>query len=159
MARVIREHLKPDGLALIHTIGRNQPAKMNAWIERRIFPGADPPSVCELMSLSEAGPFSLLDAENLRLHYAHTLEDWLGRFEANIDKVRDMYDEHFVRAWRFYLASSIAAFRTSGLQLFQILLAKPENNQVPATRQHIYQRPAAAGAGVEVEVGDPGGGV
>lgn len=143
MAKVIREHLKPEGLALIHTIGRNQPAKMNAWIEKRIFPGAYPPSICELMSLVEAGPFSLLDAENLRLHYARTLEDWLSRFEAHLDVIRDLYDEHFVRAWRFYLASSIAAFRTSGLQLFQIVLARPENNRIPTTRQHLYRRPAA----------------
>lgn len=150
MARVIRENLKPNGLALIHTIGRNQPAKMNAWIEKRIFPGAYPPSIGELMSLSEAGPFSLLDAENLRLHYARTLEDWLSRFEANVDKVREMYDEHFVRAWRFYLASSIAAFRTSGLQLFQIVMAQPENNEVPATRHHLYREPAAAQRGDRV---------
>lgn len=145
MAQVIRDYLRPNGLALIHTIGRNQPAKMNAWIEKRIFPGAYPPSVVELMSLSEAGPFSLLDAENLRLHYAHTLEDWLERFEANLEKVRDMYDEHFVRAWRFYLTCSIAAFRTGGLQLFQIVLAQPGNNQVPLTRHHLYERPAAPG--------------
>ncbi|MAL97346.1 MAG: cyclopropane-fatty-acyl-phospholipid synthase [Alteromonadaceae bacterium] len=143
MARVIRDNLRPDGLALIHTIGRNKPAKMNAWIEKRIFPGAYPPSIGELMSLSEAGPFSLLDAENLRLHYALTLEAWLDRFEANVEHVRDMYDEHFVRAWRFYLSSSIAAFRTSGLQLFQIVLAQPENNAVPYTRRHLYQSPAA----------------
>jgi cyclopropane-fatty-acyl-phospholipid synthase len=146
MAKVIRDNLKPDGLALIHTIGRNRPARMNAWIEKRIFPGAYPPSIGELMTLSEAGPFSLLDAENLRLHYARTLEDWLGRFEKHRDKIGDMYDEHFVRAWRFYLASSIAAFRTGGLQLFQIVLAQPGNNQVPRTRQHLYHRPAAAEA-------------
>jgi len=76
--------------------------------------------------------------ENLRLHYAETLEDWLSRFEDNADTVRQMYGENFVRAWRLYLAGSIAGFRASSLQLFQMVLAHPENNEVPRNRKHLY---------------------
>ena len=137
-AAVIRRHLKDKGLALVHSIGRNYPMRTNAWIEKRIFPGAYPPSIQELVSVGEAGPFSVLDVENLRLHYAQTLEDWLSRFEANIDTIKSNYGENFSRAWRLYLAGSIASFRTSSLQLFQMVLAHPDNNSVPRNRKHLY---------------------
>lgn len=139
LAAVVRNHLKKDGLALIHSIGRNRPQRTNAWIEKRIFPGAYPPSISEFTSIGEQGPFTVLDVENLRLHYSETLEHWLERYESNIETVREMYGENFVRAWRLYLAGSIAAFRASSLQLFQMVLAHPENNQVPRNRRHLYE--------------------
>lgn len=148
LADVVRRSLKPEGLALIHTIGRNQPATINAWIERRIFPGAHPPSITELTEIAEKGPFSVLDIENLRLHYARTLEDWLGRFEEHRDEVQAMYDEPFVRAWRLYLAGSIAAFRASSLQLFQMVMTHPNNNKAPWNRRHLYEQSALTRGGL-----------
>ncbi|MDX1824475.1 MAG: cyclopropane-fatty-acyl-phospholipid synthase family protein, partial [Thiohalomonadales bacterium] len=71
---VIDRCLKSNGRGLIHTIGRNQAGPMNAWIERRIFPGAYPPTLREMMDIFEPNRFSVLDVENLRLHYARTLE-------------------------------------------------------------------------------------
>ena len=138
LAGVIRKHLKKDGLALVHSIGRNFPMRTNAWIEKRIFPGAYPPSITEFTSVAEAGPFSVLDVENLRMHYAETLQDWLNRYEEHADEVRAMYGEEFQRAWRLYLAGSIAGFRASTLQLFQMVIAHPENNNVPRNRKHLY---------------------
>lgn len=143
MAAVIDRSLKPNGLALLHSIGRNCPRPMNPWIEKRIFPGAYPPSIGEFMSLCETRSFSVLDVENLRLHYAETLEHWLVRYDINEEQVRAFYDEDFVRAWRMYLAGSIAAFRASSLQLFQVVLTHGSNNHVPRNRKHLYQSPAA----------------
>ena len=141
LAEVIKRSLKPNGLALLHSIGRNRPSRTNAWIERRIFPGAYPPSITEMMGICEAGGFSVLDVENLRLHYAQTLEHWLERFDDAQETVSQMYDSSFVRAWRLYLAGSIAAFRSSSLQLFQAVFSHPENNEVPRNRRHLYDRP------------------
>jgi len=64
--------------------------------------------------------FSVLDVENLRLHYAKTLEHWLERYEANVERVAQMFDATFVRVWRLYLAGSLAAFRSGDMQLFQV---------------------------------------
>jgi cyclopropane-fatty-acyl-phospholipid synthase len=49
-----------------------------------------------------------------------------------------MFDEHFVKMWRLYLAGSIAAFNVGDLQLFQVLFAPRGNNTVPWTRAHLY---------------------
>ncbi len=143
LSELIKRSLKPDGIALLHSIGRNRPMLMNAWIEKRIFPGAYPPSIGEFMEICEHSDFSVLDVENLRLHYAQTLTHWMERFEASRDKVADMYDEHFTRAWRLYLAGSIAAFRAGSLQLFQVVFTHGGNNQLPQNRRDLYTFPAA----------------
>ncbi|HLF24427.1 MAG TPA: cyclopropane-fatty-acyl-phospholipid synthase family protein [Burkholderiales bacterium] len=136
---VIHRVLKPNGRGLIHTIGRNKPELMNAWIEKRIFPGAYPPTLREMMEIFEPYGFSVLDVENLRLHYAETLRHWLKRYEENVSSVETMFDRTFVRAWRLYLAGSIAAFLSGSLQLFQIVFARPLDNSLPFSRAHLYK--------------------
>jgi len=128
------------GRGLIHSIGRNHPASLQPWIEKRIFPGAYPPSLGEMMRIFEPWNLSILDVENLRLHYAQTLRQWLGLYEAASGRVREMFDEKFVRMWRLYLAGSVAAFTTGTLQLFQVLFAPGENNDIAWTRAHLYTR-------------------
>src|SRR5690606_18594750 len=95
MGEAINSVLRPDGIGLIHSIGRNRPRAINGWIERRIFPGSYVPSPVELMRLFEDGRFSVLDMENLRLHYASTLDEWLARFMAHREQVVRDYDESF----------------------------------------------------------------
>lgn len=136
---VIHRCLAPDGRGLIHSIGRNKPELMNAWIEKRIFPGAYPPTLREMMDIFEPHGFSVLDAENLRLHYARTLELWLERFEQHAEKIGMKYDRAFVRAWRLYLAGSIAGFTVGALQLFQVLFARGANNELPWSRDYLYK--------------------
>ncbi|MBK1886307.1 MULTISPECIES: SAM-dependent methyltransferase [Marinobacter] len=143
LSELIKRTLSPNGMALLHSIGRNTPMLMNAWIEKRIFPGAYPPSIGEIMALCEHSSFSVLDVENLRLHYAETLSEWLERFNTVEANITDMYDEHFTRAWRMYLAGSIAAFRAGSLQLFQVVFTHGDNHQLPKTRQDLYHFPAA----------------
>ncbi len=138
LGKIIQRCLKPHGRGLIHTIGRNTPGPMNAWVERRIFPGAYPPTIAEMMEIFEPGDLSVTDIENLRLHYSKTLEQWLQRFEQDRDQVELMLDKSFVRAWRLYLAGSIAAFNTGNLQLFQVVFSHARNNELPWSRAHLY---------------------
>lgn len=138
LGKIIQRCLKPHGRGLIHTIGRNTPGPMNAWVERRIFPGAYPPTIAEMMEIFEPGDLSVTDIENLRLHYSKTLEQWLQRFEQDRDQVELMLDKSFVKAWRLYLAGSIAAFNTGKLQLFQVVFSHARNNELPWSRAHLY---------------------
>ncbi|HEU0188954.1 MAG TPA: cyclopropane-fatty-acyl-phospholipid synthase family protein [Gallionella sp.] len=139
LGTVIDRCLKNSGRGLIHTIGLNYPRPMDAWTERHIFPGACPPSLAQMMHIFEPFDFSVLDVENLRLHYARTLEHWLQRYENNIERVTEMFDEQFARAWRLYLAGSLTAFKTGGMQLFQVSFARAGHNQIPWTRQYLYE--------------------
>ena len=141
LARVIDRSLSETGRGLIHSIGQNEAVPLNPWIEKRIFPGAYPPTVREMVEIFEPLRCSILDVENLRPHYALTIEHWLDRFEAHRDRIADMYDEPFVRAWRLYLCGSIAAFRAGTLQLFQILFNRAGSNNAAWTRDHLYRNP------------------
>jgi cyclopropane-fatty-acyl-phospholipid synthase len=122
---------------------------MNPWIERRIFPGAYIPSLREMLLVLEPQRLCMLDVEDLRPHYARTLEHWLERFEKQAGAIEGRFDASFVRTWRLYLVSSMAAFRCGSVQLFQILFARPEH-QAAWTREHLY-----AARGPRQETGDP----
>jgi len=139
LGRIVNRSLARHGRGLIHSIGRNYPAPLHAWIERRIFPGAYAPSIAEMMQIFEPWDLSVLDVENLRLHYAKTLRHWLERYESASERVKSKFDEKFVRMWRLYLAGSVAAFTMGTLQLFQVVFAPQGNNEIPLTRAHLYQ--------------------
>jgi cyclopropane-fatty-acyl-phospholipid synthase len=138
LGRIIDRSLTAAGRGLIHSIGRNQPQPLDPWTDKRIFPGAYPPSLGQMLSIFEPVGMSILDVENLRLHYARTLEHWLERFERAADRVAGIFDDRFVRMWRFYLAGSIATFRVGGLQLFQVLFTRGGNNDISWSRAYLY---------------------
>lgn len=137
-SRVIRRAIGDTGRGFLHYIGRNSARPLNAWIRERIFPGGYPPSLRESMDVFEPQNFSVLDVENLRMHYAKTLEHWLARFESSFDTVVRMKGLEFARAWRLYLCGSVAAFRTGSLQLFQVLFAGSRSPFIVWTREHLY---------------------
>ena len=137
LERILR---RDGGRGLLHFIGRDAPRPLNAWIRRRIFPGAYPPTIAEVATniLMPSG-MSIVDIENLRLHYARTLEHWSHRFAAAEDQVRAMFGEEFRRAWELYLAGSRAAFETGWLQLFQIVFTPFESRPPMWTRAELYE--------------------
>lgn len=138
LGRIIDRCLTSCGRGLIHSIGQNQPLRFSPWIRRRIFPGAYPPTLRQITSVLEPFGFSVLDVENLRLHYAKTLAHWLERFEQSTQQIRAMFGEQFLRMWRLYLTGSQGAFESGSLQLFQVVFARPTVNEVPWTRAHLY---------------------
>lgn len=140
--RVLDPHA---GRGLIHFIGRNAPRELSPWIRRRIFPGTYLPTLAEVTeAICEPWEFSIIDVENLRPHYALTLEHWLERFEAAAAHVSATYGEAFTRAWRLYLAGSLVGFRGGTLQLFQITFTRGPSNDVPLTRAYLYEPAKAA---------------
>src|SRR5262249_2637724 len=130
--------LKPGGLSMLHTITRMKECRIGPWIDRYIFPGGYIPSWRETVWRLAGYDFHLLDAENLRLHYANTLDHWSRRFEARLDEVRALgYDERLIRMWRLYLRGCAAAFRYGDLSIHQFLIGKGLNNELLLTRSHI----------------------
>ena len=147
LGNVIQNAIGDSGRGLLHFIGKNRPAAFSVWIRKYVFPGAYAPALREALEICERNAYSVLDVENLRLHYAKTLEHWLERYEQSVDRVSAMFGPEFVRMWRLYLAGSLASFRIGQLQLFQVVFAGPACRQIPWTRAHLY----AGDAGVEGE--------
>jgi len=137
--RQVRDLLAPDGVALIHTIGRTTPPGITSpWITRYIFPGGYCPALSEVMPAIEVSGLWTTDIEVWRLHYAETLREWRKRFEANIDRAAALYDDRFCRMWRYYLTASEMTFRHYGQCVFQIQLAHRQD-AVPLTRDYLYK--------------------
>jgi len=135
---VIHRSIGDSGRGLLHFIGRSHKGVFSRWIRTRIFPGAYAPTLAEAMNVLQPHRYAVLDVENLRPHYAKTLEHWLERFDKSAQQISEMYDPWFQRAWRLYLAGSIAAFRAGTLQLFQVSFAGSKSRPVSWTRAPLY---------------------
>lgn len=132
--------LNPDGVALIHTIGRlDPPAATNPWIAKYIFPGGYIPALSEMSAAVEPTGLLMTDIEVLRLHYALTLREWRKRFMARRAEAVALYDERFARMWEFYLAASETSFRYEGMVNFQMQLTR-KIDALPLTRDYIHSR-------------------
>ncbi|MHB2265735.1 class I SAM-dependent methyltransferase [Aliihoeflea sp. PC F10.4] len=131
--------LKPDGVMVLHSIGRSGPPAATApFIRKHIFPGGYIPALSEVLPAIERSGLMVNDVEILRLHYAETLRHWRERFAANRDRAKALYDERFCRMWEFYLAASEGAFRWQDLMVFQIQLTR-RNDTLPITRDYIHE--------------------
>jgi len=119
----MRELLPDDGLALLHCIGGNQSSSTtDAWIEKYIFPNSMLPSISQIGAAAE-NAWIVEDWHNFGPYYDRTLLCWLENFERGWPQLAARYDERFHRMWRYYLASSAAAFRARQNQLWQLLLS------------------------------------
>jgi cyclopropane-fatty-acyl-phospholipid synthase len=133
----LRQLLKPDGVAVLHSIGRmSGPWYTNPFIRKHIFPGGSIPALSEVIPAIERAGLWVTDVEILRLHYAETLLAWRQRFMAAQDRVRALYDDRFCRMWEFYLAACEVFFRRQDGMVFQLQLARARD-AVPLTRDYI----------------------
>ncbi len=135
--RHIRTLLKPDGVALVHSIGRKGgPNSTGAWIRKYIFPGGYSPALSEALASVERSGMWVTDIEILRLHYAKTLSAWEQRFQSNRAKITALMDERFCRMWEFYLISSELVFSHGGHMNFQMQLTR-DVHTLPMTRDYL----------------------
>jgi cyclopropane-fatty-acyl-phospholipid synthase len=151
LPEVIRAHadcLKPGGLGVIHFIGHVGVRDTEFYIRKHIFPGGWIPSLSQALSEMERCGLEILDVENLRQHYALTLDAWAERFDRNWERIHELdpqrFDEYFRRKWRLYLYSCAEMFRSPKGQthLFQVTVSKGNTGAgYPMSRGHLY--PAA----------------
>jgi len=131
--------LKPNGVALLHSIGRfDGPAAMNPFITKYIFPGTYVPPLSEVLPMVERRGLLVTDVEILRLHYAMTLRHWRQRFRANWATAVASFGERFCRMWECYFAMCEVGFRHQNVMVFQLQLTKNQN-ALPLTRDYIYE--------------------
>ena len=135
---MIFKHLKDRGLGLIHSITRLYPEPTDSFTATYIFPGALIPALSEIIPVLEKNRFTIIDIDNLRLHYARTLYFWRENFKKNIEKVRKMFDERFIRMWRVYLSGAMTSFSDGPMTLSQILIARGKLNYVRLNRRAFY---------------------
>ncbi len=151
LAEVIKAHadfLKPGGLGLLHFIGHVGRRDTEPFIRKHVFPGGWIPSLADALVQMERFGLEVLDVENLRRHYALTLDAWAQRFAANWPAIQALqpqrFTERFRRIWMCYLIGCAEMFRSEVSQtcLFQVLFSKGNVTAAsyPMTRAHLYGR-------------------
>ncbi len=136
--------LRPGGLFLNHGITHDQegwhPTLDAEFINRYVFPGGELDTISNILRGMEQAAFEIHDVENLRIHYAMTLREWVKRLEANHDAVLNYVSEDAYRVWRFYMAACAMEFEAEGTGVYQVLASKRGSGSlpVPLTRQDIY---------------------
>lgn len=134
----IHSILKPDGVALVHFIGRSSPpGALSPWFQKYIFPGGYAPAFSEVVPAVEHSGLVMADLEVWRGHYEQTLQHWQHRFEDTLPQTRALFDETFVRMWRYYLISAELSFTEMSQVLFQVQLTKARIG-TPMTRDYLY---------------------
>ncbi|MFT8341394.1 cyclopropane-fatty-acyl-phospholipid synthase family protein [Clostridium beijerinckii] len=131
--------LNDKGVSLLHCITSTEVGGNNTWIDKYIFPGGYVPAVRELINCMSDEKFTLIDAENLRLHYGRTLEHWAKNFENALPEIRKTKDETFIRMWRLYLNACAASFNSGNISIHQFVFNKGVNNDLPWTREYMYK--------------------
>jgi cyclopropane-fatty-acyl-phospholipid synthase len=144
--RKVKELLTPDGVSLIHTMGRmGKPGTTDRFMQQYIFPGGYLPSLSEMIVASEKERLIMADCEALRLHYVYTLRAWYHRFKANHDEVVRLTDERFYRLYAFYLAASSTMFSDGGMIVYQLQYLE-SRYAAPITRNYMLEDEARMAA-------------
>jgi cyclopropane-fatty-acyl-phospholipid synthase len=138
-----RALLKPDGVMLLHTIGKlgGPSTGPDPFTDKYIFPGYHLPALSEIVGASETVRLIASDVENLRLHYGLTLRHWLNRATKARAKIEAMYDARFFRMWEFYLAGGIVMFESGAACNYQVQYVR-ERTALPITRDYIAEAEA-----------------
>ena len=136
--------LRPGGLFLNHGITHDEegwhPTLDAEFINRYVFPGGELDTISNILRGMEHAAFEIHDVENLRIHYAMTLREWVKRLEANHDAALNYVSEDAYRVWRFYMAACAMEFEAEGTGIYQVLASKRGIKQlpVPLTRRDLY---------------------
>ncbi|WP_446898952.1 class I SAM-dependent methyltransferase [Clostridium sp. LBM24168] len=135
----VKSMLVEGGVSLLHCITAQTESEANQWIKKYIFPGGYIPSIRELVSLMGDNNLHLIDVESLRLHYYMTLKCWSENFENNLDEIRKIKDDRFIRMWDLYLNACAASFHYGVVDIHQFVFTKGLNNEIPITRNYLYE--------------------
>ena len=138
--------LKPGGLGVLHFISHVGHFETEFFVRKYVFPGGWIPSLADTLVAMEECGLEVLDVENLRRHYALTLDAWTERFARNWEEIRALdparFNERFRRIWRTYLIGSAEMFRSAAAQthLFQIVFSKGNVSEAsyPMSRAFLY---------------------
>ena len=145
--RRLHELLAPDGWALNHGIASTDPDNGETrhgggrFIDRYVFPQGELPHIGTVLTTLQRGGLEPVDIENLRRHYARTLQCWSEAFEARTERLQSLVDDRTWRVWRMYLVGSQWAFEHDEIALFQVLCRRAGQpaTTLPWSRRWMYQ--------------------
>ena len=135
--------IAPGGVGLLHCIVKmRESLSVDPFVATHIFPGYWFNSLEGVTERTVRRGLHVLDVENLRRHYAMTAHHWRANFLRNYDTIKATmgFDDVFMRAWEFYLASVVTGFATGQSHLIQVVLSQGVCDSYPLTREFLYDQ-------------------
>ncbi|MCU1594421.1 MAG: Cyclopropane-fatty-acyl-phospholipid synthase [Frankiales bacterium] len=127
-ASFLADKLVPQGRLLNHCITRpddhSAPISKRGFIPRYVFPDGELPGVGRIIGVLQRAGLEVRHEENLREHYARTLQGWCDNLDAHWDEAVQEVGLGTARVWALYLAGSRIGFERNEIQLHQVLAVK-----------------------------------
>lgn len=126
-----RDRLRVGGRMLNHCITRpdnRSRATAGAFIDRYVFPDGELTGSGTIVAAMQDVGLEVRHAENLREHYALTLEAWCENLEANWDEALGEVTLGRAKVWGLYMAGSRLAFERDEIELHHVLGVKTDDN-------------------------------
>jgi cyclopropane-fatty-acyl-phospholipid synthase len=126
--RFLRSRLRPGGQLLNHGItrpdNRHPGLRRRGFIGRYVFPDGELTGSGDIVRSMEDAGLEVQHQENLRVHYARTLQRWCENLEEHWDECVAEADLATAKIWGLYMAGSRLAFERNGIQLHQVLASR-----------------------------------
>ena len=144
----VRQLLKEDGVAMNHGITSSDfnsgetALGGGEFIDKYVFPDGELPHISLALEALQQGGLEAFDVENLRRHYAHTLNHWARNFENAATQAREHVSEEKFRIWRVYLAGCAYAFENDDVAIYQIVCRRAGRRAetLPWSRRYMYDQ-------------------
>ncbi|MCV7402340.1 class I SAM-dependent methyltransferase [Mycobacterium fragae] len=94
------------------------------FIAEEIFPGGQMPAKEDILGYSQAAGFSVEQIQELRPHYARTLDTWAANLEANRDRAIAVQSEAVYDRYMRYLVGCADFFRRGITEVAQFTMTK-----------------------------------
>jgi len=137
--RKLRVLLKPNGVALIHTMARlDGPGTTDEFMQKHLFPGGYLPALSEIVAASERERLIMADCETWRMHYVYTFGRWYERLKANEAEAVRLYDTRLYRLYLFCFAAGMTMFRDAPTAVYQIQYLR-DREAAPIMRDYMLE--------------------
>lgn len=143
--KVLRRSVVPGGRVLLHGI-TTEPSLFNAqrgsFLDAFVFPDGELQELGSMISHVQSNGLEVHDVENLKEHYALTLERWTAGLEARWSEAVEIVGDARARTWKLYMAGAEIGFRRGSLGVNQILAVRPDAraaSRLPLTRDDWYR--------------------
>lgn len=123
----LRDKLRDQGRLLNHCITRphnDTRATTGHFIDRYVFPDGELTGSGRIITAAQNAGLEVRHEENIREHYALTLQHWCANLVEHWDDCVAEVGEATARVWGLYMAGSRIGFETGEVELHQVLAVK-----------------------------------
>lgn len=140
--RFLRSRLRPGGRLLNHSItrrdNRHPGLRHRGFIDRYVFPDGELTGSGAIITVAQDVGFEVQHEENLRRHYALTLQAWCHNLVEHWDEAVAEVGLGTAKVWGLYMAGSRLGFERQLIELHQVLATRTDGAGDP----HYPMRPA-----------------